>query len=93
MTIFQNILGILVILSLYYFRDKQTKIIHSSNAPIGFQDWPSETALGLGNSPPETPLMKVVGGKLKFQKILETQHDKSALVENLMEMLQCRDKY
>lgn len=79
--------------NLNYFREKQAKTIHCSNVPIGFQNWPCDTALGFGNSPPDTPLGKVVGGKLKFQDILEKQEDKNVLVENLMEMLNCRDKY
>lgn len=80
-------------MSLLYFRDKKDDTIHCSNVPIGYQDWPSDMCLAFGNSPPETPLAKVIGGKCKFQEIVENQEDKSALVDNLMAMLSCRDKY
>lgn len=69
------------------------RTLHCSNRPVGFQEWPDDTAVAFSNSPPKTPLAKVTGGKLKFEEILENQEDKSILVENLMEMLQCRDKY
>lgn len=76
-----------------YFRDKQATTLHCSNIPIGIQEWPDEKAVAFGNSPPETPMGKVIGGKLKFQEILESQGPKSDMVENLMNMLHCRDKY
>lgn len=76
-----------------HFSGQQDRTIHCSNVPIGFQDWPSDTTLAFGNSPPDTPLVKVIGGKSKFQEIVEKQEDKSALVDSLMAMLSCRDKY
>ncbi|KAJ6634722.1 Transport and Golgi organization protein 2 [Pseudolycoriella hygida] len=73
--------------------DKEARTIHCSNKPIGYQYFPNDTALAFGNSPPETPLQKVIGGKLKFLEIIQHQEDKDVLVNNLMEMLSCRDKY
>lgn len=60
--------------------------------PVGVQEWPCETVLGFGNSPPETPMAKVSGGKCKFQEVIDQQDDKDVLVEKLMAMLSCRDK-
>lgn len=73
--------------------NKDARTIHCSNTPIGFQDWPNCTPLGFGNSPPETPMAKVSGGVRKFEEIIKQTNDKDRLVENLMEMLSCRDKY
>lgn len=75
------------------FSDKKAQTIHCSNVPIGLQDWPSDTALAFGNSPPNTPLQKVIEGQCKFQETIKHQEDKSALVDNLMAMLGCRDRY
>ncbi len=54
-----------------YFSDQEARTIHCSNKPIGFQNWPSGIALGFGNSPPETPMAKVIGGKSKFEDIIK----------------------
>ncbi|XP_037041020.1 transport and Golgi organization protein 2 [Bradysia coprophila] len=71
----------------------EARTIHCSNVPVGLQEWPCDTVHGFGNSPPETPMAKVVGGKSKFQEIIAQHDDKDVLVENLMAMLSSRDKY
>jgi len=75
-------------------QEKQARTLHCSNVPMGFKEWPCDKALGFGNSEPERPFEKVVGGISKFHEIIQNhQDDKNVLLENLMGMLSCRDKY
>lgn len=78
---------------LLYFSGDQDRTMHCSNKPIGYQEWPSNIAHGFGNSPPDTPLEKVTGGRCKFEEIINRKEEKTELVESLMTMLSCRDKY
>lgn len=38
-------------------------------------------------------MAKVTGGRQKFEEIVKQSKDRDSLVENLMAMLSCRDKY
>lgn len=71
-------------------------LFHSSNAPQVSFNLPLSKSYGFGNSPLATPLEKVKNGTIKFDRVIEEQSngdDKVKLVESLMTLLKCNEKY
>lgn len=79
--------------SLCFIRNEKSTIYHTSNAPLQNVSLPLDTHYGFSNSSLAIPLCKVINGKEKFKKIVAETTDKNTLVNNIMELLSCDEKF
>lgn len=88
---------LLINLNLIFFCSKEeSTIIHTSNAPSQNIVLPINVPYGFGNSSLDTPLEKVNNGIEKFTNILKNSENlksREILIENLMDMLSCNEKF
>ncbi|XP_013109382.2 transport and Golgi organization protein 2 isoform X4 [Stomoxys calcitrans] len=69
-----------------------------SNAPASLVEYKENTCYGFGNSLPSAPFEKVRYGRNRFQKIVEKfqkeqQPSQNELIDQLMELLKCKEKF
>uniref|UniRef100_A0A1I8NS59 Transport and Golgi organization protein 2 n=1 Tax=Stomoxys calcitrans TaxID=35570 RepID=A0A1I8NS59_STOCA len=69
-----------------------------SNVPASLVEYKENTCYGFGNSLPSAPFEKVRYGRNRFQKIVEKfqkeqQPSQNELIDQLMELLKCKEKF
>lgn len=68
--------------------------MHYSNVNNTLYEWPTNEALGFGNSLTHQPLQKVTAGTEKFREIINCRgQSKEELVQNLMKLLRDDEKH
>ena len=70
--------------------------MHASNSPNGIHLMNNSKSLGFGNSPIESPLLKVKAGTRMFDQIISDRknlNDKNLMIEKLLNLLKCRKSY
>uniref|UniRef100_A0A1I8N4S6 NRDE protein n=1 Tax=Musca domestica TaxID=7370 RepID=A0A1I8N4S6_MUSDO len=64
-----------------------------SNVPPGLVHYKENSCYGFGNSLPSAPFEKVRYGRNRFEQIIDDKPPQSELVEQLMLLLKCKEKF
>ncbi|KAM7348389.1 transport and golgi organization 2 isoform 1-T2 [Cochliomyia hominivorax] len=64
-----------------------------SNVPAGLVHYKENSCYGFGNSLPSDPFEKVIYGRKTFEDIVERKPARDELVEKLMHLLKCKEKF
>ncbi|XP_073832740.1 transport and golgi organization 2 isoform X2 [Musca autumnalis] len=64
-----------------------------SNVPPGLVHYKENSCYGFGNSLPSAPFEKVRYGRNRFEQIIDSQPQQTELVDELMSLLKCKEKF
>lgn len=75
--------------------ESDIKSIFTNNATKDLKILNAGDVVGISNSPIDSPLKKVEAGKEKFRKIIQDygNKNKDVLIDELMNLLQCKERY